>query len=364
MTNNKTIVVFIVGLLLILAGRATGQGAPPASVRVGEAKIAELAPTMEVPGTVASREDARIAAEVAGRLMAVADIGEVFKTGDVLARIDNTELLLRETELEGEVSRATQRIGFLQRESQRLQRLAAQNVAAESQLDQTSSDLAVARDDRKIAAARLAQTREQLARTEVKAPFDGLVAERFKVIGERVSAGDQIVRLLNPANIEVIARAPLASVSFVAAGDDLQLTNKGRRSTGPVRTLVPVGDPRSHMFELRIDLPGARWRVGETVRVIVPTQAREALLAVPRDALVLRRDGTTVYRVTEDNQAERISVTTGVSSDGWVAISGDIRPGDRVIVRGAERLRPGQNIMILGDQPSAAQPDSTGDTTG
>lgn len=361
MINKKQLILLFLASLAALAGTARGQGAPPASVRVSEARVAELAPTMEVPGTIASRQDARIAAEVSGRIVELADIGEQFEEGQILARIDDTQLRLRASELESEVSRATQRIGFLEREDRRLQRLAAQNVAAESQLDQTRSDLAVARDDRRIAAARLAQTRDQLARTEVRAPFDGLVAERFLVPGEHVSVGNVIARLINPASIEVIARAPLSAVSFVATGDELKLVSRRGGATGLVRTLVPVGDPRSHMFELRLDIPADQWRVGETVRVIVPTQARQALLAVPRDALVLRRDGTTVYRIADDNTAERISVTTGVSSDGLVAVSGDLKAGDKVIVRGAERLRPGQNVMIIGELPVAAQPGA--DTT-
>ena len=85
---------------------------------------------------------------------------------------------------------------------------------------------------------------------------------------------------------------------------------------------------------------------------------KESTLAVPRDALVLRRDSTTVYRISADNTAERIAVETGISSGGWVAVSGDLREGDKVIIRGAERLRPGQPVTILGGEPGTAAPDA------
>ncbi|NNF51218.1 MAG: efflux RND transporter periplasmic adaptor subunit [Gammaproteobacteria bacterium] len=350
--------VLATGVPELAMAQGAGGGAPPAAVRIAEARIAELAPTIEVPGTVASRFDARLAAEVSGRLITVADIGEMVEEGGIVAGIDDTNYRLQKAESEGEVARSQSRIAFLAREARRLEKLAAQNVAAKSQLDATESDLQVARKELEIARARLGLAEVELNVTKIKAPFSGVVSERFKFRGERVSAGDTVVRLVNQEAIEVVARAPLSSVSYVEVGDELALFNDRLRSQGMVRTLVPVGDPRSHMFEMRIDIPAADWRIGETVRVVVPSQAREARLAVPRDALVLRRDSTSVYRVTSDNMAERIEVATGVSSGGWVAVSGDLREGDRIIIRGAERLRPGQPVSILGGDPGAAGSDA------
>ena len=362
MLNFKTIVLVLLTLLsgaaeLALA-QGAGGGAPPAVVRVAEARIAELAPTIEVPGTVASRYDARLAAEVSGRLMTLADIGQVVEKSAIIAEIDDVSYRLQKTENEGEVARARSRIAFLEREVSRLQRLASQNVAAKSQLDETESDLQVAREELQIARARLGQVEVDLAVTKIRAPFSGVVSERFKALGERVSVGDVVVRLVNLDSIEVVARAPLSSVAYVETGDELRLFNQRLKSVGIVRTLVPVGDPRSHMFEMRIDIPTAEWRIGETVRVVVPSQARESRLAVPRDALVLRRDSTSIYRVTSENTAERIDVETGVSSDGWVAVTGELGEGDKVIIRGAERLRPGQPVSILGGDPGAVGMDT------
>ncbi len=353
----KTTHLFL-GLLLYcgLFSSAFAQGAgggPPATVRVAEARVTELAPTMEVPGTVASRFDARLAAEVSGRLVYVADIGELLEKGQPVARIDDASYQLQIAEFEGRVARAKSRIAFLAREVERLQKLAAQNIAAKSLLDQTESDLAVARQDLKIASAQLGITEVQLSMTQIKAPFSGVVTERFKEFGERVGIGDTVLRLVNQETLDIIARAPLSSVSYVSVEDQLELFNERVRSTGTVRTLVPVGDPRSHMFELRLKVPADRWRIGETVRVVVPTKTRQSVLAVPRDALVLRRDGTTVYRVNQENTAERIAVETGISANGWVAITGDITEGDKVVIRGAERLRAGQTVNVIGGSPTA-----------
>ena len=67
---------------------------------------------------------------------------------------------------------------------------------------------------------------------------------------------------------------------------------------------------------------------------------------MPRDALVLRTDGTYVYRVKDDNTAERMLVTTGAATGTRVAVTGGIEQGDKVIIRGGERLRPGQSVQL------------------
>jgi hypothetical protein len=78
----------------------------------------------------------------------------------------------------------------------------------------------------------------------------------------------------------------------------------------------------------------------------VPTAKPRKVLAIPRDALVLRRDGTTVYRVDAEGLAQRVPVTTGIAVGPLIEVDG-IQSGDRVVIRGGERLRPGQSVTII-----------------
>ena len=71
------------------------------------------------------------------------------------------------------------------------------------------------------------------------------------------------------------------------------------------------------------------------------------VLAVPRDALVLRREGTSVFRILEDDTAERVTVSTGLGAGGMIQVTGGLAVGDRVVIRGAERLREGQKVSVL-----------------
>lgn len=81
--------------------------------------------------------------------------------------------------------------------------------------------------------------------------------------------------------------------------------------------------------------------------VAVPIRARKVSLVVPRDALVLRNNGAFVFRVNDDNVAERIAVELGDSSGEVIAVTGPLHEGDRVAIRGAENLREGNSVKVM-----------------
>ncbi len=338
-------------LLLVLAAYsavAVAQGEEhAANVRVATASLQLLAPLTMVPGTVVSRNDARLAAEVTGRLLDVADVGTLAVKGDVVAQIEDTVIKLRRDELLAEVERARARLRYLESEERRYVQLADSNLAAAAKLEETRSDRDVSRGDLQVAKSRLAQIEDQLARTRIRAPFDGIVVERLMMPGERVDIGKNVVRMVNQQHLEVIARAPLEYYSYVRPGQQLGLRAGTVLTSGTVRTVVAVGSEKTHQFELRLDIESNRFPVGQTLRVAIPTStAREALL-VPRDALVLRPEGITVFVVGNDLVARQVPVITGIDAGEQIEVIGDLKDGDSVIVRGNERLRPGQSVTIM-----------------
>jgi RND family efflux transporter MFP subunit len=342
-------------LALVASPGAEAQGGPPGGmppppVRVAVAREMDLAPTIPIPGSVISRDDTRLAAEVAGRLVELAEIGTLVAAGDVVARVDDSLLRQRNVELAAEVGRVQARIGFLQREARRLDTLAAQDNAAERELDDTRSQLAIAQGELDVANARLAQNVVELERSNLRAPFDGQVTQRFVNPGERVTGGDLVVRVVGRDRIEVVARATIRAARYLYAGGRVTVRDiTGHEGTGTVRTVVPFGDSSQHMYELRIDVDPEEWLVAQAVELAVPVATAERLLVVPRDSLVLRRNDTYVMRVNGDDQAERVNVTPGLSEGGLIAVTGGLKAGDRVVIRGAERLRPGQTVRVLAD---------------
>ena len=309
-----------------------------------------LAPVTWVSATVISLNDARLATEVEGPLRQVAKVGAVVAEGDAVARIDNTFIKIRIDELQAAVERERARLQFLFQEVVRLEKLARQNAAAQTRLEQTQSEREVAKNELEIANTRLRQAREELARHVVRAPFPGLIAERFMRPGERADVGDEVVRLIDANDLEIQARAPLASINYINEGMQLAVkTDLGDHAQAALRTIVPIGDARSRLLDLRLDFKGKDWRVGQPVRVALPTAVAKEVLAVPRDALVLRRDGASIFKIKPDDTAEKVSVEIGIAAGEYVEVKGNLNDGDRVIIRGGERLRPGQKVQIINE---------------
>ena len=348
-------------ILVVMTATAIGASAfaqgfeqPPAAVVVDRARITYLAPSVNVPGTVVSLNDARLASELAAKLNWIADVGTEVSEGDTVARLEVITFRLYEMEAESRVVKEKARVTFLQSEKARLQQLAAKNLSAKSQLDQVISELAVAESDVWIAEAQLGQARVAMHVTQIRAPFDGIVTEKLRNIGERLKVADEVIRLVDPNSIEVVARAPLNTVNFIAVNEVLALQNDFREGEGAVRAIVPFGNPQSHMFEVRLNVDPEVWTIGESVRLSMPTAAAKEVLTVPRDALVLRREGAFVYRIDDELKAEQVSVITGLGAGKLIEVIGDINAGDRVVTRGAERLSTGMIVQISDERGGTA----------
>ncbi len=330
---------------------AAGRERPPTQVVVATVTEQTLAARQWLPATVISLQQATIAAEQPGRLLAIAEAGSQLAQGATLFTMDGFDLRQERIVVQANIQREEARIRFLDKETSRLQRLAKTNNAAQTQLEKTAADRDVARADLLAAQARLRQVDERLQRMQPGAPFAGVIVERLKQPGEWAATGDAVLRLADGRHLEIRATVPLSSLPFLARGQMLAVEatgvrgDEGAHGQARVTYVIAAGDPESHRFTIRMDPPtGVDWAIGQVVRVAVPTSEGLPALVVPRDALVLRPAGNAVFRVGDDGRAERIPVQTGAAVGDLIEVRGDLAVGDRVIVRGAERLRPGQAV--------------------
>jgi len=331
-------------ILVLSSVPALAADAPPVPVVVTTARAENLGASLSATGTVVSRSDARIAAEVGGTLAWIAEPGTRVARGDTIARIDPERLALELRDNEAAVKRLEAQLSLLATQRQRLQTLGG-DVVSQSQLDEAQSRERMA--EQEVEQARVARDRARLDvnRAAVRAPFPGIVVERVRQSGEFVAGGTPLLRLVNDRNLEVVARAPLGTADSVTAGASVSLVDGANKATGRVRAVIPVGDERSRMVELRIAFDDA-WRVGAPVRVEIAPNNVRSVVTVPRDAVILRQGASYVMRVRPDNTAERVAVIIGAGRENNVQIDSALRAGDRVIIRGGERLEPGQSVKV------------------
>ncbi len=340
----------LAAVLLCAAAPAFAQDGftmPPARVEVATAETREMAPSVDVSGTVVSLNDSRIASEVEGVLVWLADVGDAVDAGDVIARIDPRLIRVEVARAEANVARLESDYQYRQRQLERTEELAAKNSASKTLLDEALAQRDQAQHSLADARAALERARGDLERTEIRAAFAGHVVQRLASVGEFINVGEDVVRLVDTHRIEISLPASIALSQFIEPGIRVPVRSGDVQREHRVRTVVPVGDAVSRMVEVRLDVAEGEWLVGTPVQVSLPSDSPVSTVAVPRDALVERGGRAYVYKVTEDNTAEQVAIDIDAIVGLWVGVAEGIAAGEQVIVRGAERLSPGQAVEII-----------------
>jgi len=346
MTLQRSGFVALLSLAICAAGPwASAQSAAPVTpVTVVAAKIVKMAPTIAMPGTVVARNDSHIGAQVEGNVTWVANVGDVVKQNDILAKLDNNLLTMQDQSDAANVAHLKAVVRFDDLQAMRMMKLARSNAVATSTRDEAVSTRDSDKAQLNQAVAELAKTKYQLDHCDIRAPFPGRVAARFINAGEYATVGKDIVRLVDIDDIEISTPAPIATSHYLNAGTPVTMDVEGKIVVAKVRAVVPVGDINSRTVEVRLVIAASDGIVGDAAKVFIPAAAPRDVLAVPRDAVLLREDNTYVFRINAKNVAERVAIETGTESGSLVEIRGGLAAGDRVVIRGGERLEAGQSV--------------------
>ncbi len=339
--------ICVMGLPMLAIAQQEGMAFPPARVQVAAAELRDMAPVVEVSGTVVSLNDSRIATEVEGVLTWLADVGDDVEAGEVIARIEPRLMQVALTRARANVARLEADLRYRERQLERAEELAASNNASANLLDESRANRDQALHQLEDARAQLERADGDLSRTRIRAAFAGHVSQRLASVGEFLSVGEDVLRLVDTRRKEIALPAPIALTAFVKPGQQVAVRYAGDERWHRVRAVVPVGDAISRVVEIRLDAADSDWLVGTPVQVSLPNGKPVTAVAVPRDALVERGGTTFVYKVADDGTAEQVTASITSTVEMWVAIAGGIDAGDQVIVRGAERLSPGQPVEMI-----------------
>lgn len=326
-------------------------------VAVETIEQARLDSALSVHGTLYGKQDVKLTSSVAGRLTFVATPGQYVSKNDVLAKIDLLPLQLNKAKQEVMLERAKINLTFQKQELARLNRLAKTNSAAATQVDQAQNLHDLTLTDIKLAEIELKVIEDQLSRAILKAPFSGVVSERFERAGSEINRAQPVISLVDINNLEVRLYVPVKYLKYLSLGNELQLSagqlDDPQQALATVTAVIPATDPRAQSFEVRADIAtdeAQSWASGQLVDVVVPLSSNTEELIVSRDALILRQQGVHIVKIQDDNTALHVPVIVGKGQGNKVAIRakdlGILNVGDRIAVRGAETLAQGQEVEI------------------
>jgi len=357
---------------------------PPPAVSVAPAERREFVDRLFVSGTLVARDEAMVGARIDGLSIVELDAedGDWVKAGQVLARLDRTQLDALLAQNDAAIKRADaaieqSRSTIAQAEAQqkwasddfgRAQKLGGGVMSvstieqretalktAQAQLAAANNALSVAEADRKSRDAERQELQVRLDRTEIKAPVAGLVTHRSARLGAVVSgSGEALFRIIVDGAIDLEADAPEQSLVRFAVGmpATLRLPGVGDPVEGRVRLISEEVDKASRTGKVRIALGDvSHARIGAFASGEVELARRDGVGA---PASALRRDGDAArLYVVRDGRVEERRVTPGVVEGDTVEIRDGVAAGESVVARAAAFLRPGDRVRAMPEATAA-----------
>ncbi len=360
-----------VALALLALGAYALPGAQPASaqyaaaVGVDEVRVEPLSQTVPVIGRLVAKQSGIVAARIGGPVADMrVSVGDRVQEGDVLAVLDSTRLkrqralLVAETaETEAQIKLAEAQLALRRQELARLEGLRDSAAFSKGRHEDSRQQVVVAeasigaafaRHERALANLALAEI--DLRNAQVRAPYAGVITLEHTETGSFVAVGGPVVSMLSDRKLEIEADVPAAQIPALEAGVVVALTlDDGTGHDAVVRAIVPQENPLTRTRQVRFTPDDEMYRrvlaVNQSVVVNLPLGPYREVVTVHKDAVITSGGQSFVY-IAADGKADMRPIKTGAAVGGRFEVLSGIAPGELAVIRGNERLRPGQDITI------------------
>jgi len=363
--------VVLASALLLHAGPGQAQKKPAkkaanaALVSIDKVRAEAVSQTIPVIGRLVARRSGVVAARVAGPVATMrAAVGDRVKKGDVLAVLVRDRL---HWEHKRRVAEVTSRKAMLaareaemvmkNQEMRRLERLRENKSAAyrAAKFEDMRQQVVMLRSQVAEASARLQEVEAdaQLARinlsyTTVRAPFPGVVTRRHTDVGAYVNIGQGVVTMIDDGALEVEADVPASRIPALSPGTKISVRINGLIVAAKVRAVVPQENPltRTRVVRFSADMAALHGHLAgnQSVSVAIPISSGQ-VVSVHKDA-ILKRRGNDIVFVVVDGAAQLRNIAIGDAVGGRFTVRDGLKVGDVVVIRGNERLFPGQPVRF------------------
>ena len=366
-----------ISFLLVLALALAGCNKGPANAQKGAAgapaqpllisaedvhtvRNASLASGPSITGSIQPERRADLRAEVPGIVMQVLkENGDAVRRGDLLVRLDDTAIRDALASAEAASRAAVQAHDQAVRQYERMKTLRASGMASAQALDDAEVRRNNLQSDAEAARSRAVLARQQLARTEVRAPFDGIVSDRKVSAGDTAQVGKELAKVIDPSSMRFEAMISADHVGEVRAGQSVHFRVNGygdQEFAGKVRRVNPSANPTTRQVELLVDFVGEKQPklAGLYAEGRLETATRSGI-TLPASAVVRDGERASAFRV-QGTKLQKVAISVGErdARTGEYVVKSGLAEGDQVIRHPSALLKDGQPVQASAPAKSSA----------
>lgn len=336
-------------LLAAACSKPQTESPPPRPVRAVQMPAGGQISSQRFAARIEPRHDAALAFEVGGRVSArLVDVGDRVAAGAVLARLDDSDLRLRERDLASRLAASEAERADAATALRRARELRPKGFVSQAELDRAGYRDQASAAQAQALSAQLALARRELGYAALTAPAAGVITARMVEAGQVVSAGQPAFTLAQTGEVEAVFDLPESQRA--ALPDTVQVTlwtQPDHPLTARVREIAPQAADASRTVRVRATLPltDNPPALGSSASVTFDTPA--PLLTLPASAVVKRDDGSAAVWVIDAERAARLKpITLGPLQGDEASVAGGLAPGEWVITAGVHDLRDGQPVTL------------------
>ena len=314
------------------------EESPPIPVETRNPERGDVFAVYSGTAPIEAFAEAEVIAKVEGEVREILfEEGDDVQEGQVLARLDGDRLRL-------ELNESRARLDKMRRDFERNKELRERDLLSEGDFEKLRYDL-----DALEASFNLASL--ELDYTQIRAPIDGVVSERYIKVGTTVRVGDPAFQVTSLDPLVAYLHVPEREYRQIRAGQPVSIdidALEGQRIIAEVTRISPVVDPQTGTFKITIEIRDEERLIkpGMFGRMSIVYDEHKNALQIPRSAVIDDRGNETVF-VVEDGEAVRRVVQTGYGSDGMVEITDGLDDTDKVVVVGQVGLKPGAKVKVI-----------------
>ena len=318
-----------------------------------------------ITGSIQPERKADLRAEVSAVVMQVLkENGDVVRKGDVLLRMDQTTIQDNLRSADDNTRNAALAVDQAERNLQRLKTLRASGMTSLQALDDAEVRRNAAHSELSASKARAAQARQQLERTVVRAPFDGVVSDRKASAGDTASIGKELLKVIDPTSLRFAGRVSADKISQVSVGQAVGFRINGygdQEFRGKITRVDPSANDVTRQVEVVVSFIGdTQPKVSGLYAEGTIESSNTQALSLPESVLVKVGDKSSVWRV-KNNTLNQIDLTVGPRDPrtGNHEVRSGLAEGDIILRNPSSNFKEGQSAeMVTAKPPTVAAPAS------